>query len=33
MMGLLPQSNVDVSPVDIWFDEVAVDSQRIGCAK
>jgi hypothetical protein len=33
MLGLLPQSNVDISPVDIWFDEVAVDSQPIGCAK
>jgi hypothetical protein len=33
MLGLLPQSNVDVTPVDVWFDEVAVDSQPIGCAK
>jgi Thrombospondin type 3 repeat len=33
MLGLLPESSVLVAPLDIWFDEVAVDSQRIGCAK
>lgn len=33
MLGLLPQGNVDVMPVDAWFDEVAVDSAPIDCAR
>jgi hypothetical protein len=33
VLGLLPQANVDLMPLDIWFDEVAVDSQPIGCSR
>ena len=31
MLGLLPQSDQTVAPLDLWFDEVVVDTQRITC--
>jgi hypothetical protein len=33
ILGLEPQQNTNTGPLDVWFDEVAVDSQPIGCAK
>jgi hypothetical protein len=32
LLGLLPEG-ANVAPADVWYDEVAVDSQPIGCAK
>jgi hypothetical protein len=32
-LGIEPQQNINTGPLDLWFDEVAVDSQPIGCAK
>ncbi len=33
VLGLFPDESNTVTPLDVWFDEVAVDSQRIGCDK
>lgn len=33
MLGMEPQQNQNTGPLDVWFDEVAVDSQPIGCVK